>query len=302
MIRFTCPCSEEYSARPEQAGRRLLCKCGRELEVPPHSGPARVTKPASGAHQPLDTPRPDVSSPSPGPGNASPTSKRLPLAAILVGTAFFVGVALSTLPWGDSSSQSSSRPSARAPAPRGLAPPRPQPSHQTPSRPSARIQIPPRQRSNVSTSGSGGADECSALATSRPANGAELIRHTQSGHGELTVENGSSSDAVVVLVNAGTGRAFRAMYVHALSVGRMLRVDPGTYRLQAAYGHDWDPNKWSFCRPGEVSQFAESLGFREWEDRDKINYTTFEVTLHSVAGGTARTVDIDPVRFALPPR
>jgi hypothetical protein len=102
---------------------------------------------------------------------------------------------------------------------------------------------------------------CVALELSRPSNGRELIEHTRNGHGELTVDNGSSEDAVAVLVDARTGKTFRAMYIRAGTTAKMLEVDPGQYRLQFAHGQYWDAESWSFCEPAGISEFEETLDF-----------------------------------------
>jgi hypothetical protein len=50
-----------------------------------------------------------------------------------------------------------------------------------------------------------------------------------------------------------------------------------------------------------TSEFAEAFAFEEHEADDGIEYSTWEVTLHSVPSGTARTHAIPASAFELPP-
>jgi len=60
-----------------------------------------------------------------------------------------------------------------------------------------------------------------------------------SGHGELTIENGTSEDAVVHLSENGIdlNQALRCFFVQAHSTARVARIPEGTYRLAGL-----DPN------------------------------------------------------------
>ncbi len=59
------------------------------------------------------------------------------------------------------------------------------------------------------------------------------------GHGELTVKNGTTEDAVVRLSDAGTYETMRWFYVRAQTSAQVGRIPEGTYRLAFTTGLNW---------------------------------------------------------------
>lgn len=138
-----------------------------------------------------------------------------------------------------------------------------------------------------------------AAARAQPVNGKELLQHDRSGIGKLYLKNGTDYPGVGVLIDSSTRRPFRAMYVHASSTATMLRVNPGTYRLQFALGQTWLEDEGRFCRTAGVSEFERPLGFAEISKPEGILYDVIEVTFHKMEGGNAPTRDLPPEAFAL---
>ncbi len=119
----------------------------------------------------------------------------------------------------------------------------------------------------------------------------------QRGHGELSINNGLGRDATVKLVNVSTGRLLRWVYVRSSDETTMRGIAPGSYRVRFAIGNNWDKTLRKFRDERSYSEFDDSLDFRETETADKVNYATFEITLHPVVGGTARTEEISEAQF-----
>lgn len=141
--------------------------------------------------------------------------------------------------------------------------------------------------------------EAAVTAGAQPVNGKELLQHDRSGLGKLHIKNGTNYPGVGVLIDTSTRRPFRAMYVHASSTATMLRVNPGTYRLQFALGQTWLEGEGRFCRTTGVSELERPLEFAEVSRPDGILYDVIEVTFHKMEGGNAPTRDLPLEAFAL---
>jgi hypothetical protein len=118
------------------------------------------------------------------------------------------------------------------------------------------------------------------------------------GLGTLKVNNGTSLDGAVKLINTSAGsRVCRYVYVRANSELLIKGVGPGAYILQFGLGEDWDENTHSFLRNKSYSQFDDRLEFSEIRDEGGINFSTFEVTLQPVLDGNALTTAISEKEF-----
>jgi len=135
------------------------------------------------------------------------------------------------------------------------------------------------------------------LDTSALSNGTVLKKNTLylQGDGELSIENGTGLDAVAKLIRGDS--AVLTVYMKANSSYIMRNISNGTYRLIFAQGLDWNATTQKFRRNQQYSSFDEVLDFTVTEDEQYYYFTEFNVTLHDVAGGTAKTHDITASQF-----
>jgi len=119
------------------------------------------------------------------------------------------------------------------------------------------------------------------------------------GLGELTVENGTSTDAIVKVVRAD-GSTVRSFYVVRQSSWTVADLPAGSYFVRFATGLDWDPVLLRFQRDRGFTEFEEVFDFTETEDASGTYYSTWRVTLHAVEGGSADTSDISEGDFGAP--
>lgn len=141
---------------------------------------------------------------------------------------------------------------------------------------------------------------CAAEDAARPASGQELSRFSRRGLGRLSIDNGSSSDAVAVLVDVQSGQPYRAIYVRSREVGVFTKIAQGTYRLQFQTGSRWLLDR-TFCIPIAASEFSDYLVFAEKPEYDGTVYDDMSITLHTVSGGNARTSSLGSTPLQLPP-
>lgn len=135
----------------------------------------------------------------------------------------------------------------------------------------------------------------------RSASGA-VLRAPSGGHdGGLRVVNGTDRDAAVFLVEQGT-ITVAGVFVRASTTARLDGIPDGRYEIQYAMGAGWLPRQIRFCEDNSFHAFDAPVSFRTTEeavgDSVWVRKTIFEITLHTVAGGTARTHGIPPERFA----
>ena len=142
---------------------------------------------------------------------------------------------------------------------------------------------------------------CPVDLPARPKSGAELGGRHRGGLGKLRVENGTDSDAVAVLIDEETTTPRRAIFIRSGESGVVTSVPPGRYHFRFQLGTDWLRER-RFCRLIGTSEFDEVFDFEEeFTSEQRTKYRTFEVTLHPVLQGTARTHAIDASVFELPP-
>ncbi len=124
-------------------------------------------------------------------------------------------------------------------------------------------------------------------------NGQELLRLDAFGQSILTVKNGTTKDALVKLTTADASTTVRTVYVVRQSDWAITGIAPGRYLLRFALGNDWDPVLNRFQKNVSFTQFEEPFDFED----DGFTYTTWEVTLHAIPGGTAETESISAEDF-----
>lgn len=134
---------------------------------------------------------------------------------------------------------------------------------------------------------------------SAPANGSNIIKpRGVNGHGSLTVKNGTSRNAVVKLSSAHPPyKNFRFVFISSYDEITLKNITPGAYVLKFSTGDYWDKSSQRFLKNASYSRFQNLLYFKEIRDDDGIRFNKFEVTLHPVISGNARTDSINESDF-----
>ncbi len=269
MITVRCACGETYHTDEQHIGRRIQCRCGKVLEI------------AAPLH-PWELPVPRERSSPPATESLGHHSEvyplRTPLATALpwVAAASIAGVVLlfSVSSWlGNPPQQRNSN--ATVPPPAASIP-----------APAARVQPVP---------------QCPPEAQLRPKSGVDVGgRRHRGGLGRLRVANGTALDAVAVLIDNTTEAPRRAIFIRSGESGAMTSVPPGRYHLRFQVGADWLVER-RFCQIRGTSDFDSAFEFYEVESDRETRYAAYEVTLHAVPQGTARTHFVPDSRFELPP-
>lgn len=127
---------------------------------------------------------------------------------------------------------------------------------------------------------------------SRPPNG-KLIRASHlNGQGELVIDNGGSTDAVVTLTKGKKSTA--AVYVRKGKKYTVTGVPDGTYTLFFSGGAGWDGDVRAFGRKCAFQRFEDPLSFHTTRIGNQAFGDRWSITLQRVVGGNARTADVDP--------
>ena len=127
------------------------------------------------------------------------------------------------------------------------------------------------------------------LGTFRPFTGAIKPNARAGGLGEFTVENGTDHDGVAILTQ--NGETVAAAYIRSGESYTMRSIRDGTYELYFTTGSGW--NGKAFTRNPTRQHFRDLFDF----STSSTTYTTWSVTLHPVAGGTASTENVDSEEF-----
>jgi hypothetical protein len=125
--------------------------------------------------------------------------------------------------------------------------------------------------------------------TSRPLTGLIMPNQSESGYGELTVENGTTRDGVVILTLNNV--PMMAAYIRSGETFSMNGIRDGIYYLYFSTGDDW--NGKVFTTAPSHKKFEDSFEFTT----GATTYTTWSVTLQGVVGGTAAAEEIDESVF-----
>lgn len=121
-------------------------------------------------------------------------------------------------------------------------------------------------------------------------NGKVFFRDTNNfwGDGELSINNGSDSDAILKLVNIATNKSVLTVYIKAKSVYDIAKISDGNYKVLFNLGNDWNDQLKAFNQNSSYEVFEENLDFITTNTK----YSTFSITLNPVVGGDARTSDV----------
>jgi hypothetical protein len=117
------------------------------------------------------------------------------------------------------------------------------------------------------------------------------------GGGSLEVSNGTNRNAYVKLVEPRSGILVGALYVKANSASTLDQIPDGTYQVLFVLGEGWNPNTQSFTKNKSFAKFDQPLNFTTMQLGNRIEYRVFQITLHPVAGGKARTSGVNEQEF-----
>ena len=131
-----------------------------------------------------------------------------------------------------------------------------------------------------------------AHGTPRPGSGTYLLAGHRSGRGELTIDNGGASDAVLTLAVHGHSRV--SVFIRHGAKAKIPGINDGRYDIYYASGADWDATSHMFARSCAFSRFDDPLQFRTTESGGFIQYSSWDISLEPVAGGTAATRKVNP--------
>lgn len=120
----------------------------------------------------------------------------------------------------------------------------------------------------------------------------QLSGGQRGGLGELTVKNQSGAEDALVKLTSG-GKTVREIYVRGGDETTVKGIPDGTLTAYYATGADWD---------GDAKKFTRSCGFQKFDDTlsyetTRTQYTTYSLTLYTIAGGNATISDVPPDQF-----
>jgi len=123
--------------------------------------------------------------------------------------------------------------------------------------------------------------------------------YNNNSNNTFKVKNSNDTDAVVLLVNAYSGRKIRNEFVRQGATFEMTGVPNGTYYLEWFSGNDWSPDlkvgskykggfqtKSSFTKTKDSSDWMKVEGYQIWT-----------VTLYSVVGGDVESESMNANEF-----
>ena len=124
--------------------------------------------------------------------------------------------------------------------------------------------------------------------------GTYLVKKLGVGSGELTIKNGLDLDAVAILASSEEPEVpLMAVYIRAGASHTIREIRDSTYVLYFSLGEDWDNDSKKFIGKAVYQRFEDEFDF----EASPGTYTTWEVTLHPVTGGTAGTEHLDEDEF-----
>jgi len=120
-------------------------------------------------------------------------------------------------------------------------------------------------------------------------NRTRALHKTGNGYGQLTVMNGSGHDAVLLLAWKESNSVFVKTRIRSGSSEEISGIPSGVFWLFFSFEQEGDTiSRFKFSDPVEFTTDQES---------GKVRYSQFNVTLHPVAGGTARTESVSAMQF-----
>ncbi|MEO7195183.1 MAG: hypothetical protein ABIZ05_10220 [Pseudonocardiaceae bacterium] len=117
----------------------------------------------------------------------------------------------------------------------------------------------------------------------------------RNGRGQLTIDNGADSDAVVKLVQGG--RPIASVYVLKRSNATVGQINDGSYELFYTSGADWDNQLKVFTRSCQFERFDQAVEFTTTSVSNGIEYTEETVGLQPTINGNAQTEPVPAKSF-----
>ncbi len=120
-----------------------------------------------------------------------------------------------------------------------------------------------------------------------------------SGEGTLEVSNGTVYDSVLKLVASKTGSLVYFVYISANNNYTIKNIPDGSYRVLFSSGVDWDGKMFTRNRSNKSfdDDFEYTTDVYSDDEYEHTKYTTYNLTLNPVVGGTAQTDNIDQSIF-----
>jgi hypothetical protein len=133
--------------------------------------------------------------------------------------------------------------------------------------------------------------DCDSLlpGTFRPLTGVIQPNKQGGGYGELTVDNGTANDSVIILTR--DGQSVVSAYIRAQENLTFKGIRDGTYFLYFTSGSEWNGEE--FTKSPSYQRFEEASTFTT----TATTYTTWSVTLHAVVGGNASAEPVNEAVF-----
>ena len=110
--------------------------------------------------------------------------------------------------------------------------------------------------------------------------------------GQLTVQNGTDADGVVILTSQA-GAPMMAAYIRVGETALMGGIGDGTYLLYFSKGSRWSTATAEFTENVTLQRFTDLFPF----NTTATSSTSWTVTLFGVAGGNAGSQYVDPGSF-----
>lgn len=126
-------------------------------------------------------------------------------------------------------------------------------------------------------------------------NGRYLRSGSRTGRATFSIHNGGTRDAVITLARGK--KPVISVYVRRKSKFTVAGVRDGTYRVYYTTGIDWDAKARSFTRSCVFQRFEDPFPFKTTRTATQILWKNWQITLHQVRGGNARTAPVDPEDF-----
>lgn len=141
-----------------------------------------------------------------------------------------------------------------------------------------------------------------SVQTIRPSSGTVMATGSyRTGLGDLTISNGTNTDAIAKLIDIRADASYREVYIRANSSTTIQNIAVGDYELIFSLGQDFAPSLNKFLLNASYSKFDSQLSFEETKERIgntiRTNYDTYTLTLNTVAGGNAATSRISEAEF-----
>jgi hypothetical protein len=131
------------------------------------------------------------------------------------------------------------------------------------------------------------------VGTFRPYTGSIVLDHRATrGKGELTIDNGSPTDSLVLLANK-SNLPIVACYVRASTQFTLTGIPDGEIKIFFSSGSAWDGEALRFTIDVNYYSFEEPFTYKTTANQ----YMVGSITLHPVVGGTAHTNPIQPDEF-----